>query len=402
MQKLICYLILLLLLSMNCNKEEEQKTITVEEPSITFEKTFGGAYVDIGFSVQQTKDEGYIIVGYTDSKGAGKLDVYLIKTDKEGNRLWEKTFGGTDKDEGSSVQQTKDEGYIIAGRTKAKGPGDYDVYLIKTDKEGNKLWEKTYSGASSIDEGYSVQQTKDEGYIIAGYTGYWLADEANVYLIKTDEMGNKLWEKTYGGVSIDEGYFVQQTKDEGYIITGRTKSKGVDVYDVYLIKTDKEGNKLWEKTFGGTNDDRGKSVQQTKDEGYIIAGYTMSKGAGGADVYLIKTDKEGNTLWEKTFGEASYDCGKSVQETKDEGYIIVGWTKSIRMHTGGYDVYLIKIDKEGNTLWEKTFGGVSYDAGYFVQQTKDEGYIIAGLTESWGAGKADVYLIKTDKQGNVK
>ncbi len=389
MQKLSCYLILfLLLLSMSCSNKTN------------FEKTFGGDSDDGASCVQQTKDEGYIIVGYTESKGAGKDDIYLIKTDAMRNKEWEKTFGGIKWDIGTSVQQTKDDGYIIIGHTASKGAGKSDVYLIKTDKEGNTLWEKTFGG-SDDDEGFSVQQTKDEGYIITGATTSKGAGEWDVYLIKTDKEGNTLWEKTFGGYASDEGFSAQEIKDEGYIIIGYTYSKGAGGNDVYLIKTDKEGNALWEKTFGGSDDDEGYSVQETKDEGYIITGYTYNNGEG--DVYLIKTDKEGNTLWEKTFGKASDDGGLSVQQTKDDGYIITGYTYSEGETSESVSyVYLIKTDEQGNKLFEKTFGGASDDGGLSVQQTNDNGYIIAGYTQSSNdAGNSDVYLIKTDELGNV-
>ncbi|MEO0049813.1 MAG: hypothetical protein ABIK42_01550, partial [candidate division WOR-3 bacterium] len=181
--------------------------------------------------------------------------------------------------------------------------------------------------------------------------------------------------------------------DGGYIIAGGTE------YDVYLIKTDANGNLLWERTFGGENDDWGCSVQQTSDGGYIIAGFTMSFGAGDWDVYLIKTDGNGNLLWERTFGGENDDRGYSVQQTSDEGYIIAGYTWSFG--AGRADVYLIKTDDNGNPLWQKTFGGSSWDDGFSIQQTLDGGFIIAGSTGSFGAGNCDVYLIKTDSEGNT-
>jgi len=199
------------------------------------------------------------------------------------------------------------------------------------------------------------------------------------------------WEKTFGGSGEEYGYSVRQTADGGYIIAGSTGSFGVGD-DVYLIKTDPNGNSQWQKAFGGSNDDQGWSVQQTSDGGYIIAGMTSSFDAGFHDVYLIKTDPNGNTQWEKTFGGSNYDFGFSVQKTSDGGYIIVGETSSFG--AGSCDVYLIKTDPNGNLLWQKTFGGSDWDAGYSVQQTTDGGYIIAGTTESFGAGDLDVYLIK--------
>jgi len=207
---------------------------------VAIQETIGGSGFDYGESVQQTRDGGYIIAGYTDSIGAGLFDVYLIKTDVDRNKLWEKTFGGDGNDRGYSVQQTSDGGYIIAGYTDSVGAGMTDVYLIKTSVDGEILWEKTFGGDGN-DRGYSVQQTSDGGYIIAGYTrspSVGTAGMMDVYLIKTDVDGQMLWEKTFGGQEHDRGYSVQQTSDGGYIITGNTESIGAGATDVYLIKTE--------------------------------------------------------------------------------------------------------------------------------------------------------------------
>ena len=367
-----------------------------------WEKTFGGSDHDYGLSVQQTDDGGYIIAGGTYSFGAGSADVYLVKTDVNGNKLWEKTFGGADKDRAFSVQQTSDGGYIIVGETQSFGAGGQDVYLIKTNANGNKLWEKTFGGADT-DYASSVQQTSDGGYIMAGTTLSFGAGGADVYLIKTDTNGNSLWSRTFGGSIRDQGYHVQQTTDGGYIIVGEAESFGAGGSDVYLIKIDANGNSLWSKTFGGVDDiDGGSSVQKTADGGYIITGTTRSFGAGLRDVYLIKTNANGNKLWEKTFGGADEDSGYSVQQTFDGGYIIVGGTESFG--AGGSDVYLIKTDLNGNKLWEKTFGGADEEWGEWgtqVQQTTDGGFIITGYIDSFGAGLLDVYLIYYN-QANLK
>jgi hypothetical protein len=302
--------------------------------------------------------------------------------------LWEKTYGGTGYDCGHSVAQTADGGYIVGGSTGSFGAGYRDVYLIRTDASGDLLWTKTYGG-TGYDCGHSVAQTADGGYIVAGWTPSWVTGDFDVYLIRTDANGNALWEKTYGTMYYDYGYSVSQTADGGFIVAGWTSSWEDDVC---LIRTDANGNALWEKTYGGTDGDCGHSVAQTADSGYIVAGDTRSFGAGGGDVYLIRTDANGNALWEKTYGGTDGDCGHSVAQTADSGYIVAGDTRSFG--AGGGDVYLIRTDANGNALWEKTYGGTYWDNGNSVAQTADGGFIVAGRTRSFGAGDSDVYLIR--------
>lgn len=367
-----------------------------------WQKTFGGKYDDWGNSVQQTKDGGYIIVGFTNSFGAPGYNVYLLKTDAKGNSLWQKTIGGNLHEYGYSVQQTTDDGYIIVGYTNSFGAGNNDVYLIKTDSKGNRLWRKTFGG-TKWDYGYCVRQTKDGGYIIAGTTDSYGTGKTNVYLIKTDPKGNSLWEKTFAGTEWATGASVQQTKDGGYIVVGNT-GYGTSETNVYLIKTDANGNGLWENTFAGDGWAYGVSVQQTKDGGYIIAGLSHGGGASDGylcDVYLIKTGAKGKSLWEKTFGGTKADAANSVQQTTDGGYVIVGYTNSFG--AGASDVYLIKTDVNGSRLWQKAIGGRDSDWANSVQQTTDGGYIIVGASNSFTAcpdSLRDVYLIKTDANGN--
>lgn len=357
--------------------------------STEWEKTYGGTAHDYGYSVEQTADGGYIVTGYTWSSDGDGWDVYLIKTDVRGNEEWSKTFGGSDTDVGYSVQQTIDNGHIISGYTWSFGAGKRDVYLVKTDDRGNEEWSKTFGG-NKTDVGYSVKETIDGGYIVSGYTLSFGAGWYDVYLIKTDVSGNEVWTKTFGGSSLDVGESVQQTSDGGYIIAGWT---GEGLHDVYLLKTDASGNEEWVKTFGGSYAEKGHSVIKTSNGGYIIAGYTYSFGLGESDVYLIKTDSNGNKEWSKTFGGSDDDVGYSVEQTADGGYIIAGYTHATG--SGDSDVYLIKTNSLGNREWSKTFGGSDYDIGYSVQQTSDGAFIITGYTESFGAGGSDVYLIKT-------
>jgi hypothetical protein len=309
-----------------------------------------------------------------------------------------KTYGGTSWDEAYSVQQTSDGGYVVAGWTWSFGAGASDIFLIKTDASGNIQWAKTY-GVTDDDLAYSVQQTSDGGYIVAGRTWSFGTDDWDIFLIKTDANGNVQWAKTYGGTDYDWAYFVQQTSDDGYIVAGGTRSFGVDSVDIFLIKTDANGNVMWAKTYGITDDDLAYSVQQTSDGGYIVAGWTISFGAGSWNIFLIKTDANGNIIWAKTYGGISGYGAFSVQQTSDGGYIVAGLTASFG--AGWEDIFLIKTDANGNVQWAKTYGGIDLDWAYSVQQTSDGGYILAGRTVSFGAGGSDIFLIKTDANGNI-
>ena len=360
-------------------------------PVEQWNKTFGGSYVDNAGYVQQTSDGGYILAGFTESHWLSKGDAWLIKTDANGNQLWSKKFGGMGEDAAHFVQQTSDGGYILAGYTSSFWTSDYDVWLIKTDASGNELWSKTFGGTND-DWTESVQQTTDGGYIVAGRTASYGAGSGDAWLIKIDPNGNQLWSKTYGGRSDDNINRVQQTSDGGYILTGFTASYGAGDLDVWLIKTDANGNELWSKVFGGVAYDGAFSVRQTSDGGYILSGATKSYGAGDADFWLLKTDSSGNESWNKTFGSTGNDWAWSVHQTSDGGYVIAGEMESDSDRNK--EAWLIKTDANGNELWNKTFGGIKNDRATHAQQVSDGGYILVGITESYGSGNEDVWLIK--------
>ncbi|MCP4117827.1 MAG: hypothetical protein GY737_20995 [Desulfobacteraceae bacterium] len=362
---------------------------------LSFTANFGGTDDDYGNSVQQTEGGGYIITGWTESYGSSESDrdVYLIKTDGIGKKIWSATFGGSDSDYGNSVRQTTDGGYIVAGTTESFVSQGSQVYLIKIDSSGNTIWTKTF-GSKYFNSGKYVQQTADGGYIIAGSTSLY-DNTSDFYLIKTDGSGNETWSKTYGGTDNYEALSVEQTKDGGYIIAG---PKGY-YKEGYLVKTDGSGNETWSKTFG---DKACYSVHQTTDGGYIIGANEL----GGTDSSLIKTDSSGNETWSATFDGIKFENGDSVQQTTDGGYIIAGWTSGSELPPGSTvwisDVNLIKTDGSGNEIWSSTFGGKWSDSAHSVQQTADGGYVIAGNTDSYGGGAdTNVYLIKTDGNGKL-
>jgi hypothetical protein len=370
-------------------------------PDTLWTRTYGRPDYDEGFSVQQTSDGGFIATGFTEGLGGGLRNVYLVKTDSDGDTMWTKGYGGPGIHFGHSVEQTTDGGYIIAG-----GSSDYsqiaDVYLVKTDSLGDTLWTKLYGGVE-YDEANSVQQTSDGGYIVVGFTQSFGATIADVYLLKTDANGDTLWTKMYGWPLWEEGRSVQETED-GYIITGyrtvTSSPNGPDSY-VLLIKTDFNGDTMWTRLYEALDEeyrDEGYSVDQTSDGGYIISGETWYPGtpAWEIDVYLIKTDADGDTQWTRTYDAlASTDIGFSVQQTQDGGFIVAGYSNNV---TYNHDVYLIKTEADGDTVWTKRIGGPTTDEGYSVQQTSDCGYIVAGWTLSYGVGGHDLYLVRTEPE----
>jgi len=362
-------------------------------PDTEWSQTYGGVWRDFAYSVVQTGDGGYALAGETSSlsTGWGWPDFWLVKTDQAGNMLWSRTYGGSSDDGALSMIQTFDGGYALTGYTGSYGAGSYDFWLVKTDSIGNMQWSRTYGGIFG-DIAYSVVQTSDGGYAIAGYTssfGNWLGD---FWLVKTDGSGVMQWSQTYGGTGGDYAYDVVQTRDGGYAIVGYTNSYGAGSSDFWLVKTDQAGNMLWNQTYGGGSYEGAESVLETGDGGYAIVGYTNSYGAGGTDFWLVKTDVAGNMLWSRTYGGTGLEFARSVVETSAGGFIVVGYTDSYGAGAG--DCWLVKTDPSGNTEWNKTCGGTSQDEARSVAKTTDGGYAIVGATQSFGAGWEDFWLIK--------
>jgi hypothetical protein len=363
-------------------------------------RAYGGSGDDCAYSLVATSDGGYALVGSTRSFGAGSDDVWLIKTDANGNMQWNKTYGGGFSDCAYSLVGTADGGYAMAGYTDSFGAGSDDFWLIKTDANGNMQWNKTYGGANS-DIGRSLVVAPDGGFAIAGYTSSYGAGAYDAWLVKTDANGNMQWNKTYGGIWSDYVFSLVNSPDGGYALFGLTYSLYTEVYDltlpdVWLIKTDALGNMQWNKTYGlGVYDEHGYSLAATSDGGYALFGCMSSFGYP----CLVKTDANGNVQWYKTGGEMLNGFIHSLVETSDEGYALAGEYYPIGAESG--DSWLVKTDASGNIEWNQTYGGTAWDVAYSVVEALDGAYALCGATMSFGAGGQDFWLVKTNEFGVV-
>jgi len=353
-------------------------------------KTYGGVGDDAAYSVIKTSDWGLAMAGYTNSFGAGQNDFWLIKTDIVGNVQWNKTYGGSNDDYAYSIVQTSDNGFALVGSTKSFGAGDFDLWLVKTDPFGNQQWSKTFGGIWE-DWGYSLAKTTDGGLVLAGWTASFGLGSGDFWLIKTDGSGNLEWSQTYGDIYYDAASAVIQTVDGGFAVVGSTYSLGNGGSDVWLVKTNNLGNSQWRKTYGGTGNDYGYSLVQTSDNGYAILGSTSSFGAGIYDFWLIKTDNLGQEKWTKTYGGTGYDEAWSLIQTLDGGFALAGWTESFG--AGLSDCWLIETDASGNKQNEIMWGASNYDYAYSIFQINSVAYAMAGETSSYGAGSYDSLLI---------
>ena len=347
---------------------------------------------------------------------------------------WQKSLGGTGFDYASSIQETSDGGYIVAGRSTSNdgdvtgNHGGYDFWVVKLDINGNITWQKSLGG-SNVDYAFSIQETSDNGYIVAGrsssndgdVTGNHGSDD--FWIVKLDINGNFTWQKSLGGSNQDYANSIQQTTDGGYIITGFSESNNGDVtgnhglVDFWIVKLDINGNITWQKSLGGSNDDRANSIQETSDGGYIVAGRSSSNDGdvtgnhGSDDFWIVKLDINGNITWEKSLGGTGTESALSIQQTLDGGYIVAGRSTSndgdLTGNYGGYDIWIVKLDINANITWQKSLGGTGAEYANSIQETSDGGYIVAGYSQSNDGdvtannGSFDFWIIKLDVNGNI-
>jgi len=363
----------------------------------TWFKHYGGMNDEWGYSIEQTSDGGYIVAGQTDSYTYGGDDFAIYKLNSSGNKVWFKHYGGAIDDWGRSIQQTSDGGYIVAGYTESFTYGVLDIAVYRLNSSGNKVWFKHFGGATN-DTSYSIRQTSDNGYVVAGYTSSYSYGGFDMAIYKLNSSGNKVWFKHYGGAYDEIAFSIEQTSDGGYIVAGKTSSFTHGFTDHAIYKLDSNGNKVWFKHYGGTGGDVCLSIQQTSDGGYILAGHTSSFVHGGYDYAIYKLNSSGNKVWFKHFGGMNDEWGHSIQQTSDGGYIVAGESNSYTH--GGYDFAIYKLNSSGNKTWFKHYGGSSNEYGESIQQTSDGGYVVAGKTNSYTNGGYDFAIYKLDSSGD--
>ena len=393
------------------------------EAEITLVKTLGGTNNDNAQAITKTTDAGYAILGYTQStngdvigKTNNSFDYWLLKFDANNHLQWQKTYGGTDDDRGRDIIQTTDGGYAILGYSKSNDTdvsenfGDQDFWIAKLNPTGAILWQKSF-GFSGADNGISFIQTTDNGFLLTGVLdvsasgGLGNSKNARVkhaggdyWAIKIDALGNKQWSRYYGGSFTETPYDVIQTNDNGYIIVGSSDSNDVDIsnskgsYDFWIIKISETGNLIWEKSFGGTAIDEARAITKSNDGNYIIVGDTrstnldVSNNKGAADVWLIKISPEGTLIWEKTFGGTSFDVAHSISKTSDNGFILSGSSRSadgdVKDNKGQNDAWILKVDANANLIWQKTVGGNDIDFTYDAVELDDKTVVAVGESSS--------------------
>ncbi|MBA7706328.1 hypothetical protein ES703_115180 [subsurface metagenome] len=364
--------------------------------------TYGGSLGEEVHSFQQTSDGGYIVAGKTNSFGAGSDDFLILKFTSDGDIEWQKTYGGSVNDEAHSIQQTSDGGYIVAGETSSFGTDGGDIWILKLASDGEIEWQKTYGGDKVVSAPF-IQQTDDGGYIVAGRTSINEVDNwgDDIWILRLTSDGNIEWQKTYGGNRNDSASFLQQRSDGGYIVVGHTESFGGGGADIWILKLSPAGNIEWQKTYGGSEDEEVNSFQQTSDGGYIAAGRTESFGAGENDFWILKLTSDGDIEWQKTYGESEGEGASSIQQTIDGGYIVAGSTHISDAACRDFNSLILKLSSTGDIEWQKTCGGTySEDEVYFIQQTSDEGYIVIGRTNSWNAW-GEIWIFKLLPNGDI-
>lgn len=357
----------------------------------TLAKVWGGAADDFGTSILHSDDGGYLTAGIVKSFSAGNEDALISKYSENGNLIWNKIWGGAGIDWAGQIIKISD-GYVLTGYSESFGAGGADVFLVKLSLNGELMWNKTL-GRSGTDLGFGITSTRNGDFVVSGATA---GSAGAVYLAKFSSSGELIWNKTWGGAGYDEANRVIETSDGGYLVAGRTESYGAGLSDGVLLRYDTDGNLLWNKVYGGTGDDAFWRIIQTSDGGYATVGYTNSFGVTDYDVLISKFDANGDQTWTRTLGGSADDISPALIQTNDNGYVITGSTNS---YGADHELIFAKFGMNGNLSWSKLWGGAGADRGNDVIQAKDGGYVVWGYTFSYGTGLADILLAKFNSSG---
>ena len=362
-----------------------------QEPDTVWTRTFGTSIGEGAYAINRTSDGAYIVTGEAETYYFGPKDLYLLKIDQNGDSLWTRRYGGFATNViGRSVTETSDGGFAAAGYAGINETNE--VYLLKTDSQGDFEWDAGF-GPTPDNRSHCIRETSDGGFIIAGQA--WVVHGAfgsyDAYIIKTNAQGGMEWERFIGGDMNDFALSVCELQDGGFVAAGATQS--FDVWDAYLFRLSAAGDSVWAVTRGGEAADEATDIMELPDgSGLVFTGVSVAPGRGDADVYLAGIDPDGQLLWSETYGGQNDDYGQSLARTPDGGYIITGMTASFSSFS--WNVYVIRTDSQGGEMWSRTFGEDGDDRGHGVVQNPDGSFAVAGWTTSYGAGWLDVYLIK--------
>ena len=363
-----------------------------------FNNIYNKVSYDYGRSIVETSDTGYVVVGNTSTIGNNYSNLLLLKVNQSGVEEWfhNLTFSPTDR--ANMVLELPNTGFIIVGKTQSLEDGSEDILILKTNQSGHVEWSKNY-GSFNDQSGDFIQLTLDGGYIICGqsvesYTGF-----NKLNLLKIDSDGDEIWNQSYGGNGDAYGYSVISLSDGSYLAIGMTRSLGELNGDAWLIKIDSDGNEIWNQSYGGNGTDIIRSIVLTGN-GYLLAGNTNSYGNGNNDIFIIKVDQAGVQQWSQTYGGNGTDVGRSISKVVDGGYIITGYTDSFG-NSSSFNIWLIKIDENGNLIWDKTYGENGDDRALDGHQTLDGGYVLTGFSDSNSNNTPSIIIIKTDKDGKT-
>jgi hypothetical protein len=371
--------------------------VRAQELYSPWNRTFGGSDSDIGYGIVEVSSGGFACVGETQSSGAGNNDVWLVRTTADGSPLWSQTFGGPFPESGQAVLEVSTGGFVIAGYTYTDITG-LDIWLLRIGASGNLIWNKTY-GSILDDSCASVVEVSTGGFALGGTTEYLGSFSGDFWLLRTTGSGAHLWNQTYGGTERDVCEAVIEVDSGGFLMAGWTTSLGFGAADVWLVRTDANGNFLWSRNYGAKLDDKVYSMIEVSTGGFLLVGGTQSYGVGQTDVWLIRTDAFGNMVWNQTFGGPLFDEGKSVVELSTGEFALVAATTSYG--AGVSDVWLLVTNSTGSMLWNQTYGGTNVDLGFQLTTVSTGGFAIIGSTISYGAGNHDLWLLHVTTFGLI-